>query len=207
MAGGNRPKKTLIGTAIVVVIMIVGMVLGRTAKSPTIDFLRCTSGNSNHSKQIVLLHSASFTIETWNSENMLDSFCNGSDTVVALDLPVSANYNDLIEVLEALPSASGYSIVSWMLSDDVSELPNYVSEWVPVATGSLVSASDDQMAALQTLFPALRILAINGNNDTAGGEYSARLATLAGATAVELTGSHAVYLQSPDDFVQIILDF
>jgi hypothetical protein len=222
MAGGNRPKKTLIGTAIVVVIMIVGMVLGRTAKSPTIDFLRCTSGNSNHSKQIVLLHSASFTIETWNSENMLDSFCNGSDTVVALDLPVSANYNDLIEVLEALqssqviklpvttlvtPSASGYSIVSWMLSDDVSELPNYVSEWVPVATGSLVSASDDQVAALQTLFPALRILAINGNNDTAGGEYSARLATLAGATAVELTGSHAVYLQSPDDFVQIILDF
>jgi hypothetical protein len=90
---------------------------------------------------------------------------------------------------------------------NISQLPNYVSEWVPVATGSLVSASDDQVAALEALFPALRILAINGNDDTAGGNYSTRLATLAGATAVELTGRHAVYLQSPDDFVQTILDF
>jgi hypothetical protein len=190
--------------------------------SNNIDFLSCTSADRNNSKQIALLHGSSFTKETWNSDNMLESFCSGSDTVVALDLPVSTDYQGLIEVLEALqssqviklpvttlvtPSASGYSIVSWMLSDDVSDLPNYVSEWVPVATGSLLSASDDQVTALQTLFPELRILAITGNDDTAGGKYSARLATLAGATAVELTGRHAVYLQSPDDFVQTILDF
>jgi hypothetical protein len=153
---------------------------------------------------------------------MLQKFCDGSQRVVALDYPVSTNYQGLMQVLEALqsnspqlitlpitlvtPSASGYSIVSWLLSGDVSQLPNYVSEWVPVAPVSLTSASDAQVSALNGL-PGLRILAINGNDDNSGGRLSARLESLAGATAVALTGRHAVYLQSPDDFVQTILDF
>ncbi len=151
---------------------------------------------------------------------MIHSFCDGSKTVIALDFPVSTDYSGLIRVLDDLttdglvstpvtvvtPSASGYSVVSWIINGDVSQIPNYISEWVPVASSSLVYASDDQITALKGL-SGLRILAINGNDDSAGGKYSARLEDLAGATAVELTGRHAVYLQSPDDFVQTILSF
>jgi hypothetical protein len=188
-----------------------------------IAYLRCTSSStaSADNKQIVLLHGSSFSKETWLSDDMLTKFCAGAETVIALDFPVSTNYEGLMDVLDDLkneeqiihepvtlvtPSASGYSIVSWMMNGDVTQLSNYVSEWVPVATGSLVSASDEQIIALRDL-PGFRILAINGNDDSAGGKYSARLAELANATAVELTGRHAVYLQSPDDFVNTILQF
>jgi predicted MPP superfamily phosphohydrolase len=161
---------------------------------------------------------------------MLSKFCAGSQVVIALDLPVSTDYQGLIQVLESLqgitdtaspslitsqpvtlvsPSASGLAMVTWIMAsnDQVALLPDYISVWVPVATGSLVQATDDQIAALQNLYPHLRILAINGNDDQAGGKYSTRLADLANATAVELVGRHAVYLQSPDDFVQTILNF
>ncbi|KAG7360504.1 hypothetical protein IV203_035603 [Nitzschia inconspicua] len=187
-------------------------------------FLRCANPTNN--KQIVLLHGASFSKETWESHDMISKFCDGAQIVVALDFPVSTNYQGLMQVLDDLrvgdgmepaliskpvtlvsPSASGYAMVSWIMSGtDLSVIPSYISEWVPVATGSLVSASDEQISALQTL-PNFRVLAINGNDDSAGGKYSARLADLANATAVALVGRHAVYLQSPDDFVQTILDF
>jgi hypothetical protein len=193
-------------------------------------YLRCANNTNVAGKQVVLLHGSSFSKETWESDDMLTKFCTGAMMVIALDFPVSTNYQGLIQVLEDLqdpteteeiallsnqkpvtlvtPSASGYSMVSWIMSGatDLSLLPSYVAEWVPVATGSLVSASDDQIAALLDVSP-FRILAINGNEDSAGGKYSARLADLVNATAVELVGRHAVYLQSPDEFVQTILEF
>ncbi|KAL3924371.1 MAG: hypothetical protein SGILL_001086 [Bacillariaceae sp.] len=155
---------------------------------------------------------------------MFTNFCDGADMVIALDFPVSTNYQGLMQVLDDLsdasgeralitgpvtlvtPSASGFSVVSWMMSGDISQLPSYIAEWVPVAPVSLVSASDEQIAAVQSMF-GFEILAINGNEDRAGGKYSTRLADLANATAIELVGRHAVYLQSPDEFVQTILDF
>ena len=76
--------------------------------------------------------------------------------------------------------------------DDFSQLPHCVSEWAPLATGSLVSALDSHVAALQKLSPEFRLLAINGDGDTEGGKNINRLADLAGATAVELTGCHGV---------------
>jgi hypothetical protein len=197
-----------------------------------VPYLHCINNNNNNNKnkQIILLHGASFTKETWESDDMLSKFCAGSQVVIALDLPVSTDYQGLIQVLESLkgitdtaspplitsqpvtlvsPSASGLAMVTWIMAsnDEVARLPDYISLWVPVATGSLVQATDDQIAALQNLYPHLRILAINGNDDQAGGKYSTRLADLANATAVELVGRHAVYLQSPDDFVQTILNF
>jgi len=139
--------------------------------------------------------------------------------VVALDLSVSANHLGLMQVLQALqqdslvelpidmlvtPSASGFTIVDWMINGNVQDLPNFVSTWVPVATGSLTSATDAQVTSL---VGNLSVLAIHGNDDMAGGRYSDRLGRLAQATVVELIGRHAVYLQSPDDFVQTILDY
>lgn len=207
-----------------------GEIVSGTILGGTMDYLRCAN-NAAVTKQVVLLHGSSFTKEVWESDDMLTKFCGGAQIVVALDFPVSTDYQGLIQVLEALqlptdeepvplislpvtlvtPSASGFAMVSWIMSDDAdtqfSRIPSFVVEWVPVATGSLVSASDEQIAALQRLSPDFRILAINGNNDRAGGKYSARLADLAKATAVELVGRHAVYLQSPDEFVQTILEF
>jgi hypothetical protein len=137
---------------------------------------------------------------------------------MALDWWTGANHQDLMETLEALqqdslleeelpilvtPSASGFSMVDWMMNGDVSLLRNYLSTWVPVATGSLPLASDEEVASILGI---VSVLAIHGNDDMAGGRYSARLEELAGATVVELVGRHAVYLQSPDDFVQTIVE-
>ena len=173
----------------------------------------------------MLLHGSAFNKEVWLDHDMLPQFCAGAETVVALDFPVSTNFQGLIQVLDDLreigdggtaiitkpvtlvtPSASGFSIVSWIMDGDILLLPFYVAEWVPVAPVSLVSASDEQIGAVKDI-SNFSILAINGNDDRAGGKYSTRLADLAGATAVELVGRHAVYLQSPDEFVQTILEF
>jgi hypothetical protein len=195
-------------------------------------YLRCSSESNGSDtasaaqKQVVLLHGSSFNKETWEEHDMLPQFCNGAEMVVALDFPISTSYQGLMQVLDDLrdadnetgralitkpvtlvtPSASGFSVVSWIMGGDVTMLPSYIAEWVPVAPVSLVSASDEQIGAVKDI-PGFAILAINGNEDQAGGKYSTRLADLAGATAVELVGRHAVYLQSPDEFVQTILDF
>mmetsp|Transcript_27868 Transcript_27868/g.49477 ORF Transcript_27868/g.49477 Transcript_27868/m.49477 type:complete len:182 (+) Transcript_27868:55-600(+) len=159
------------------------------ATSSDMAYLWCSNQNNNQdAKQIVLLHGSSFTKETWQSDDMLLQFCAGSKSVIALDFPVSTNYVGLMQVLDEVktssndrqlflseepvtlvtPSASGYSVVSWIINGDITQLPDYISEWVPVATGCLVSASDEQIAPLATLSD-FRILAINGNEDRAGG--------------------------------------
>jgi pimeloyl-ACP methyl ester carboxylesterase len=210
------------------------IVLGTTSNN--IEYYHChtspppsdSDAAVDNDKQIVLLHGSAFSKEIWRSTaGMLDQFCAGARTVVALDLPVSTNHLGLIQVLEALqqdalvqlpidmlvtPSASGFTIVDWMRSgnnnnDNVQEastMSNYLSTWVPVATGSLTSASDAQVTSL---VGQVSVLAIHGNDDMAGGRYSNRLGELAQATVVELMGRHAVYLQSPDEFVQTILNY
>lgn len=141
---------------------------------------------------------------------------------IALDWP--SNNNDHVRLMETLnslqddeqflftlpiilvtPSASGYSMVDWIVRGNVALLSNYVSTWVPVATGSLPLASDDQVTSIMEYEPMTFVLAIHGNDDMAGARYSARLERLANATVVELMGGHAVYLQSPVDFVDTIL--
>ena len=205
-----------------------------------IDYYHCvgdepdattTTTNTHH---IFLLHGASFDRDVWlDDTEILRNFCKAPRLrVSALDLPVSANYQTLQTVIDDVaaqqqassstiiatkpvvlvtPSASGYSMVSWMLTDNVNgewmDVPNYIETWVPVAPVALSSASDDQIVGTVGSNNDVPVLAIYGDEDSSGGRLSERLGSVVGATVVELSGGHPVYLQSEDEFVQNILDF
>jgi hypothetical protein len=131
-----------------------------------------------------------------------------------------ATYKDLIQFLEAMkaqrkihgpvalvtPSASGLTMVTWAAAaDSVKEtLPEYVERWIPVAAGAVLSAPEHDIQRLQGLLP---ILAIHGNKDRAGKQSSERLLAFAGATILEMTGTHPCYLDSPKEFVDEVIKF
>jgi hypothetical protein len=180
---------------------------------------------------LVLLHGAAFTKEDWKMSGIFDRFCHSlpdSSVVVALDLPVSAGHDELQKVLTALttttpessadtvaaaislpvtlitPSASGYSMVDWVKTDTSMEIiPQYVNHWIPVASKSVISLSDQELERLQ----AISILAIYGDQDSSGKQMSELLGAKANARVQELMGRHPVYLDSPGAFVRQVVEF
>jgi pimeloyl-ACP methyl ester carboxylesterase len=206
-----------------------------TTSSDSIAFYHC-SGGGNSISHVVLLHGASFSKDNWKRSGVLDLFCAWENVAVtALDLEVSARHDKLLSLLKGLPndlstfkgsknippvvaalvspSASGFTMVDWLLSDEVAEtLPQMIQLWVPVACGSVLSANEDDltagMAAAGSDWP---ILAIHGDEDSS--RSSDQLAELANKTSgggsvtvVELPGPHAVYLHSQAAFVETVLD-
>ena len=103
---------------------------------PSSTSMPSTSSSSSSSSltELILLHGAAFTKENWKTSGILDMFCEinntedeGNLSVLALDLPVSADGTELGYVFDALvsrkilsglpvtfvtPSASGHAIVS-----------------------------------------------------------------------------------------------
>ena len=171
-------------------------------------------GSEEH---LVLLHGAAFSKEEWNSSGILSLLCAEDRlSVSALDLPVSAGHAQLKSLLIAMedsaliqrpvalvtPSASGKTITDWLEKGDVNEIPLYVSKWIPVAAGSVAKASDSQLSTLKETLP---IFAIYGSRDAMGQQVSERLATLSGATVLEIDGGHPAYLDSPKAFVTAVL--
>eukprot|EP00934_Nitzschia_sp_Nitz4_P001965 Nitzschia sp. Nitz4//scaffold100_size80364//28086//29075//NITZ4_005341-RA/size80364-processed-gene-0.32-mRNA-1//1//CDS//3329532085//1965//frame0 len=170
-------------------------------------------------KHLVLLHGASFNKDTWNTNGLMEGFC-AYDTlsVTALDLSVSSGHTRLKTLLTAMkdehlvtlpvalvsPSASGRTMADWIMNGDVSDIPQFVNKWIPVACPSVASASNSQ---LESIVGLVDILAIYGDQDTAGGKISERLKVSSNATVLELQGGHPVYLHSPDEFVQNVLEF
>lgn len=97
---------------------------------PSSSLPQSTSGLT----ELVLLHGSAFTKENWKSSGILDMFCEinnnedeGNLSILALDLPVSADGTELGYAFDALvlgnilsgmpvtvvtPSASGYAIIS-----------------------------------------------------------------------------------------------
>ena len=184
-----------------------------------VPYYHCNQNQGEIGTDILLLHGASFTKENWRRKGIIDELCDHV-TVVASDLSVSADSNVLMAMLNRLqragqvrlpltvvtPSASGRSIVSWIQgATPMEDMSKYVSIWVPVAPYSVLSATDSQVRSL--LEYNIGVLAINGDGDRSGRQVSERLVDLADADMVELEGGHAVYLQSPDEFVETLLDF
>jgi len=127
------------------------------------------------------------------------------------------------------PSASGFSVTTWIQSDDDNyyeydddtihnnhnnhnnnifnpllwDLPDYVSAWIPVASQSVTDCSDQELERLKNL-SHLRVLAIHGDKDTKGKKVSERLFDLTKAQVMELPGQDPVYLKSPRAFVEAI---
>jgi hypothetical protein len=190
-----------------------------------------TTATSTPTTTLVLLHGAAFTKEDWKTSGIFDRFCHsmpGRSVVVALDLPVSAGQDELQNILTALatmpdsssnnkvaatislpvtlvtPSASGYSMVDWVKTDTSLEIiPRFVNHWIPVASKSVTSLSDDELERLQTI----SILAIYGDQDSSGKQTSELLGAKANARVLELMGRHPVYLDSPGAFVTQVVNF
>ena len=196
--------------------------------SAALSFYRCGPLPSSSTTELILLHGAAFSKETWKDCGILEKLCRPvrNLSILALDLPVSADGRRLASALDALvssgmasggpativtPSASGKAVVSLgeMATDpsanDGGELKRRVKAWIPVASGDGLKASERALRA----FPeaGVPVLAIHGDRDSMGRKVTERLKAESGAKGVELKGRHPVYLDSPDEFVNELLQF
>lgn len=176
---------------------------------------------------VVLLHGAAFSKEDWKTSGILGLFRKDfpSITVTALDLPVKAKHDVLERLLRSMldedlilrlpisalvtPSASGKSVTTWIKEKGSAGLSfsNYVSTWIPVASYSVANCTPQDLQKLQSQFGGgggVSVLAIYGDKDSRGKTVSVSLQKHAGANALELPGSHSVYLDSPDAFVDAV---
>jgi hypothetical protein len=175
-----------------------------------IDYYQCNNDGSAK-KHLVLLHGSKFTKEDWKTSGILQDFCSYPIIVSAIDLPVSAGYQELQQLLNDLalpvtglvtPSASGKTITDWIMNGPVEELPKYIDWWIPVASGSVHQLSTTQLQTLQSV----KILSIYGDQDpNMGHDTSAKLQQWSNAVSVEIPGRHPCYLDSPKQFVTIII--
>jgi hypothetical protein len=174
---------------------------------------------------IFLLHSDSFTLRIWRSSGVLQLLCAHPHlATTAVDLDAGSTYTGLQNLLTSMaqqkiiqlpvalvtPSASGWSVVTWMQGDPTTA-SNYFKIWIPVAPGGVKYATDSQIINL--LHPPnhpskdIAVLAIYGTNDIGGMHLSERLGKLVPATVVGLPGNHSVYRQSPRLFVETITKY
>ena len=191
-----------------------------------------SSSTSIQQHSLVLLHGSKFTKEDWiqnssssTSKNIISLFHQQfpySISITAVDLPVKADHNQLVSLLEAMqdkglislpvsivtPSASGFSIVDWIMNDDhdvTNKLPTYIHTWIPVASGSVLRFTNEQLTKID-LLEDFNIFAINGNLDKMGKKVTKKLVkhTSTITKSIELKGGHPVYLDSPNEFVNAI---
>ena len=195
-----------------------------TGSHRNIPYYFCTGKRASYEDvvNLVLLHGAKYTKEDWKTSGLLEKFCNVRRlSVMAMDLPVSADHEQLFKMLRTLsndgyiseipvalvtPSASGFAVTDWIENDDIEKLPAHVQYWIPVASGSVKNVPDEKLKALGKIpKDEFSILAIYGNEDKGGKAVSHRLNRLAGAEVVELEGGHPCYLDSPDAFVATVV--
>ena len=184
--------------------------------------------------ELVLLHGAAFTKEEWKTSNILQMFCEinneedeGDLSILALDLPVTADGTELGLAFDSLvsgrvltgrpvtiitPSASGKSVLSLgeMNSSSGSGnsnelLTRIIKAWIPVASFAVLKASESTLVKYKNA--NIPILSIHGDKDEAGKKVTERLKEVSNANGVELGGRHPVYLDSPEEFVQEVMQF
>lgn len=193
--------------------------------STSIEYYHCGPHPDESTSELVMLHGAAFTKEDWKTSGILEKLCDlnndedgGDLTITALDLPVSATGDELMSVYDALvdkgvlsgrpvvvvtPSASGKAVVT--LAADEEKLSKVMKGWIPVAPPAVGHADDEAFEYFNKL--SIPVLAIYGDQDSMGKKVTEKLVKLVNAKGVELEGKHPVYLDSPDEFVQEVLQF
>ena len=182
-----------------------------------------SNSNAHSNAHLILLHGAAFTKENWKSSGILGLFQRDfpSLAVTALDLPVSADYAQLQQLLRQLrdddlveelpvsgivtPSASGKAMTTF-LQQAPDELARYLKLWIPVASYSVAGCSATTLQSLSPKTSHVETLAIYGDGDSKGKRVMQSLHTHAGATVLQLAGGHPVYLDSPHEFVTAVGD-
>jgi hypothetical protein len=178
--------------------------------------------------EIILLHGAKYSKDDWVTSGILNDLClqGGKHiSVTAVDLSVRADGDGFRDAFDALvqsgvlcgkpvvvvsPSASGKAMVSLAVHasgrGDISDLKHMIRAWIPVASPSVLALKDSSVLGSYSK-AAVPILAIHGDQDGMGRKVSSTLVREANAKSLELKGGHAVYLDSPRDFVRVILSF
>jgi len=204
---------------------------GKGIDKKSLEYIHCgtkftKSSFTKSDSELILLHGRKFTKEDWSSSGILADICSkGAQhiSVTAIDLSVTADglgfrdaFDALIEgkaisgnpVVVISPSASGRAIVSMGTiaaeSGDYSTLKSIIKVWIPVASPAVLSVRDDAALAAFSL-AAIPVLAINGDKDEMGKKVTKKLESAAHAKGVQLKGGHAVYLDSPRFFVDIVM--
>lgn len=194
-------------------------------RSTSIEYYHCGPHPDESTSELILLHGAAFTKEDWKTSGILEKLCDlnndeegGDLTITALDLPVSATGNDLEAVYDKLvdngilsgrpvvvvtPSASGKAVVT--LASDEQKMGKILKGWIPVAPPAVDQAGDEMFRAFNKL--SIPVLAVYGDQDSMGKKITEKLVKLTNAKNVELEGRHPVYLDSPEAFVQEVLQF
>ena len=182
--------------------------------------------------ELVLLHGAAFSKEEWKTSNILQMLCEinneedeGDLSILALDLPVTADGMELGLAFDSLvsgrvltgrpvtiitPSASGKSVLSLGEMNSSSGgsnelLTRIIKAWIPVASFAVLKASESTLVKYKNA--NIPILSIHGDKDEAGKKVTERLKEVSNANGVELGGRHPVYLDSPEEFVQEVMQF
>lgn len=198
----------------------------------TLPYYHCgplPSADNPELTELVLLHGAAFTKEDWKSSGILDMLCEinneedeGNLSISALDLRVQADGKELASAFDALasekilsgraatfvsPSASGKAIVGLgeMASGGSAELSRIMKGWIPVASGAVLGASESTLTQYKSA--NIPILAIHGDQDAMGKKVTQKLEETNEANGVELEGRHPVYLDSPEEFVQEVMQY
>lgn len=186
-----------------------------------VPYYRCTVSDSQESaSDLVLLHGSAFSKEDWRTSGILGKLCEAPEftSIVALDLSVKADYNELNQVLRSLartneiglplaaivtPSASGATILEWVKNGNHSELRSTISRWIPVASNAVLLMEESALLSIRD-WP---ILSIYGTLDSKGKESSLRLKEESRAQTLEIPGRHPCYLDSPEAFILAVRSF
>eukprot|EP00339_Tiarina_fusa_P027887 CAMPEP_0117053804 /NCGR_PEP_ID=MMETSP0472-20121206/37233_1 /TAXON_ID=693140 ORGANISM="Tiarina fusus, Strain LIS" /NCGR_SAMPLE_ID=MMETSP0472 /ASSEMBLY_ACC=CAM_ASM_000603 /LENGTH=143 /DNA_ID=CAMNT_0004769037 /DNA_START=1 /DNA_END=432 /DNA_ORIENTATION=+ len=122
-----------------------------------------------------------------------------------IDTMVEENYISSLPIALVTPSASGLTMTDWLKKGEVSDIPKYLFRWIPVAPPTVSTLTKEQVEGLRDL-SNFKIFAIYGDQDSMGRKVTNYLETDGGAKALQLPGTHPVYLDSPDLFVQNVLE-
>jgi hypothetical protein len=196
-----------------------------------VGFLYCTE-NEKAPHDIVLLHGAAFTKDTWKQAGILQNLCRDVTvrSVTALDFHVNGSGELLGETLKSLsktmnddgkplfslpvatlvtPSAGGNPVIDWVAhGQTISHILKNTKSWVPVASNGVRNNPRLNNISWNAVRDSqLPILAVYGDHDHPGRTSSLYLLNHAGATLLELPGEHPCYLDSPDAFVDAVIKF
>jgi hypothetical protein len=205
--GTLRPKPSIAGTS-------------------SIHFYHCNSIIEDTKYSIILLHGKSFTKEDWKRVGILGHLCAiPSASVTALDFTVRASGSDVKQILDLLaanrlaslpvtalvtPSASGAGVLDWITTaatqHTLKEIPKLIQTWIPVASNSVMNADGEALRQIAHL-DGFSILALYGDQDLTGKKSMVKLGQLAGADVKVQHGRHPCYIDSPDQFVETILNY
>ncbi len=186
-------------------------------KSKNVHYLE---SGAHHSKNVLLLHGASFSAETWRQIGTLDILAKEGYRAVAVDLPGFGGSSGSLEMdakqlrqwigelLTALemerpvvvaPSMSGRLVLPWLIAD--SEGASGLVAVAPVAIA-------EHAKSLKKI--AVPVLAIWGERDSLVPQAHADMlveAVADGEKAIIRRASHAAYMNDPGAFHFEVLSF